>query len=184
MPTDPTGALCKTTKSARVLASSKTTLSADNISITETVFSQQNTIAIDSASLGIGEYEFALNGGAYQDSPVFTNVNAGIHTISVRDKNGCGIVNKEVSVLGYYKYFSPNGDGINETWHIRGVNSTFYATASIHIFDRSGRLLKVLDGTDKEWDGTFKSAPMPDDDYWFRVVLDDGRSFSLSLIHI
>ena len=176
--TDPTGALCETTKSARVLASSKTTLSADNISITETVFGQQNTIAIDSASLGIGEYEFALNGGAYQDSPVFTNVNAGIHTISVRDKNGCGIVNKEVSVLGYYKYFSPNGDGINETWHIRGVNSTFYATASIHIFDRSGRLLKVLDGTDKEWDGTFKGAPMPDDDYWFRVVLDDGRSFS------
>lgn len=176
--TDPTGALCETTKSARVLASSKTTLSADNIAITETVFGQNNTIAIDPASLGIGVYEFALNGGAYQDSPIFTNVSAGIHTISVRDKNGCGIVNEEVSVLGYYKYFSPNGDGINETWQIRGVNSTFYATASIHIFDRFGRLLKVLDGKNTEWDGTFKGAPMPDDDYWFRVVLDDGRSFS------
>lgn len=176
--TDPTGALCETTKSARVLASSKTTLSADSIAITEAVFDQRNTISIDPATLGIGEYEFALNGGAYQDSPIFTNVSAGIHTISVRDKNGCGIVNKEVSVLGYYKYFSPNGDGINETWHIRGVNSTFYATASIHIFDRFGRLLKVLDSKNTEWDGTFKGTPMPDDDYWFRVVLADGRSFS------
>jgi gliding motility-associated-like protein len=176
--TDPTKAFCETTKSVVVKASSKTSLTKDNITVTDVMFGQQNSITIDTSNIGGGSYEFSLNGGAYQDSNVFNNVKAGIHTISIRDKNGCGIVNLTVSVLGYIKYFSPNGDGINETWKIRGADSAFYASATIHIFDRFGRLIKTLTNKDDEWNGTFKGTPMPNDDYWFHVSLKDGRSFS------
>jgi gliding motility-associated-like protein len=47
----------------------------------------------------------------------------------------------------------------------------------VFVFDRYGRLLSQLDNNGPGWDGTFKGSPMPADDYWFRVELDDGRAF-------
>jgi gliding motility-associated-like protein len=34
-----------------------------------------------------------------------------------------------------------------------------------------------LDPLGPGWDGTFIGKPMPSTDYWFRVVLEDGREF-------
>ena len=59
------------------------------------------------------------------DSPKFDGVAPGMRTISVRDKIGCGVAVIEVGVIGYYKYFSPNNDGINDTWKVLGLNTTF-----------------------------------------------------------
>ena len=50
-----------------------------------------------------------------------------------------------MSVIGYRKYFTPNGDGINETWKILGIRSDFNAGSKVYIFDRFGKLLKELD---------------------------------------
>jgi hypothetical protein len=81
--------------------------------------STNNSIAIDNQNnnLGIGDYEFTLDDsfGTYQDEPNFDFVASGLHTIYVRDKNGCGTAAIEVSVIGYPKFFTPNNDGINDT---------------------------------------------------------------------
>jgi hypothetical protein len=37
----------------------------------------------------------------------------------VRDKNGCATVTDEVYLLMYPKFFTPNGDGFNDTWKIK-----------------------------------------------------------------
>jgi hypothetical protein len=43
---------------------------------------------------------------------------SGAYTVYVRDKNGCGIVTDKVYLLMYPKFFTPNGDGYNDTWSI------------------------------------------------------------------
>ena len=37
------------------------------------------------------------------------------------------------------------------------------------------KLLKELDPLSDGWDGTFLGNPMPQTDYWFKVLLQDGR---------
>src|SRR4029079_1235336 len=41
------------------------------------------------ASGGTGPYTFSLNGGAVQASNTFSNLNAGVYTITAQDANGC-----------------------------------------------------------------------------------------------
>ena len=82
-----------------------------------------------------------------------------------------------MSVIGYRKYFTPNGDGVNETWKILGIRSDFNAGSKVYIFDRFGKLLKQLDPLSNGWDGTYLGKPMPATDYWFRTFLEDGREF-------
>ena len=85
--------------------------------------------------------------------------------VYIRDKKGCGIGEFDVSVIGYKKYFTPNGDGIQDKWRILGINEFFQPNSKIYIFDRYGKLLKELDPKGSGWDGMFSGSPMPQTDY-------------------
>jgi len=165
---------CSTERTIAVFASNIATI--ENIEIID--LSTNNTIAIIVS--GEGDYEYALNNssGPYQDSNVFSNVGAGIHTVFIKDiKNDCGIVNENVSVIGFPKFFTPNGDSHNDTWHVSGVNSASQIQSEIFIYDRYGKLLKQLNPKETGWDGTFNGIKLPTNDYWFHVKLQDGRVF-------
>jgi gliding motility-associated-like protein len=177
---------CTRSKSITVTESEMANISLDDITVEDLTNDNTNTITIDPLNLGIGDYEFSLDEafGPYQDEPVFESVKPGIHTIYIRDKNsyytydyGCGIAQIDISVIGYRKYFTPNGDGVNETWKILGIRSDFNAGSKVYIFDRFGKLLKQLDPLSNGWDGTYLGKPMPATDYWFRTYLEDGREF-------
>ncbi|NNE32636.1 MAG: T9SS type B sorting domain-containing protein [Winogradskyella sp.] len=124
---------------------------------------------IEAIATGIGQYEYSLDGGPWQDQTLFNNVSPGEHTITARDKNGCGEVEEDVFVLDYPLYFTPNGDGTHDTWNIQNIGSS----AKIYIFDRYGKLLKQLSPTGLGWDGTFNGNEMPTSDYWFTVEYDE-----------
>ena len=136
-------------------------------------FTASNTVEIGVS--GDGNYEYSLDGFSYQSSSMFEDVPAGFYTIYVRDRNGCGITQREISVLGYPKFFTPNGDGINDVWRITGTNEQFQSDAFITIYDRYGKLLTQISPIDEGWNGMFQSNPLPASDYWFRVKLSDGR---------
>jgi len=139
--------------------------------------SENNTIIIDNQNnnLGIGNYEFALDeiSGPYQDESIFEHVKPGIHTIYIRDKNSCGSTQIDVSIIGYLKFFTPNGDGINDTWQVKGVS--FQPNSKIYIFNKFSKLLKIIDPNGIGWDGIYNGKLLPSTDYWFMVELDDGR---------
>ncbi|MGV6846429.1 MAG: T9SS type B sorting domain-containing protein, partial [Lutibacter sp.] len=149
------------------------TIQEDDLSITDD--SDNNTITINTTNLGIGDYEFALDDayGTYQDEPFFENVSPGIHSIYVNDKNRCGIAKIDVSVIGYPKFFTPNNDGINDTWKVLGVNENFYAKSLILIFNRFGKLVAKVDPKGDGWNGIFNGEYLPASDYWFKVELID-----------
>ncbi|WP_396157112.1 T9SS type B sorting domain-containing protein [Flavobacterium sp.] len=128
---------------------------------------------------GLGDYEFALDdiNGPYQSGNLFNNVPMGLHVIYVRDRNGCGSVGPiTVPVLGIPQYFTPNGDGYNDYWNVKGVSAQFNYLSRILIFDRFGKLLKQIGTTGLGWDGTFNGKPMPGDDYWYSIEFEDGRN--------
>ncbi|AZQ58868.1 T9SS type B sorting domain-containing protein [Maribacter sp. MJ134] len=115
---------------------------------------------------GDGSYEYSLNGGAFQDDPIFMDIPPGLNTIIINDKNGCGTTEPiEFLVVAYPKFFTPNADGINDLWNIRGIETL--TDPAVFVFDRYGKLIKQL-GPVGGWDGTFNGRPMPSTDYWFR----------------
>lgn len=135
-----------------------------------------NTIQI--SVTGDGDYEFSIDGQNYQDSNFFENAPAGFITVSVRDKRGCGITQELISVIGYPRFFTPNGDNVNDFWQILGANEIFQPNTRIHIFDRYGKLLRQLRPDESGWDGKFNARELPSSDYWFKVNLEDGREFT------
>ncbi|PKQ46312.1 Ig-like domain-containing protein [Confluentibacter flavum] len=156
-----------------VVESAIANITIDDVTIVE--LSDNNSITIDTNNLGIGDYEFSLDAssGPYQDQPVFNDVGAGVHTIYVRDKKGCGIASLEVFVLGFPKYFTPNDDGYNDTWNIKGLSDTFSQNSKVLIFDRYGKLIKELNPRGDGWNGTFNGQQLSATDYWFMVDLFD-----------
>ena len=164
---------CSQSKSITVVNSNIATI--ETIDINDV--SSNNTISI--VATGEGDYEYALDNsnGPYQDETTFYDVSPGFHTVYVRDKNGCGIANETVSVIGFPNFFTPNGDGYNDTWHIYGINTPSQSESKIYIFDRYGKLLKQLLYDSLGWDGTYNGNPMPTSDYWFYIKLGDNRIF-------
>ncbi len=138
-------------------------------------FSDSHTIEV--WATGPGSYEFQLDDGPFQDGTIFENVSPGPHTITIRDKNGCGSVTITIGVLDYMPYFTPNGDGYHDTWNLIGMNEVD-PSAKIYIFDRFGKLLKQLSPSGPGWDGTYNGNPLPSSDYWFRVDYTlDGKGY-------
>ncbi len=143
--------------------------------------SDNNSIRITTTSnnLGRGDYEFALQDENlrwvrdFQDEPFFENLRGGIYTILIRDKNNCGISQIDVSVLEFPDFFTPNNDGINDTWTIKGGNSVFYPESSITIFDRFGKIIASLEIDSEGWNGLYNGRKMPSNDYWFTFELTD-----------
>ncbi|PWL38276.1 hypothetical protein DKG77_08335 [Flagellimonas aquimarina] len=126
---------------------------------------------------GDGDYEYSIDAVNYQDSPMFENIQPGFITVYVRDKNGCGVSTDLVSVIGYPKFFTPNGDGVNDLWQIIGINDQFQAESIISIYNRFGKLMAQVSPKNQGWNGTFNNNELPASDYWFKVALEDGRVF-------
>ncbi len=125
---------------------------------------------------GSGDYEFALNNidGPYQDSNIFDTSSEFVYVIYVRDKNGCGItqetIEQDITLDGFPKFFTPNGDGINDFWQfVPPATLTQNPLEVIYIFDRFGKLLIQIDPVSQGWDGNFQGNPLPSSDYWFRA---------------
>ncbi len=161
--------VCSSIKNFTVVLSNAPTISQiDIVDWTD----NQNSITVNLSPISIGNYEYSTDGEHFQASNVFNGLANGVYTVTVRDINGCGIATQEVYLLNYPKFFTPNGDGFNDYWHIRF--SQFEPNFSVNIFDRYGKLLKAMNNA-AFWDGTLNGKILPSDDYWFSVIREDGR---------
>ncbi|MDA7706995.1 choice-of-anchor L domain-containing protein [Flavobacteriaceae bacterium] len=147
----------------------------DSIAIVDGV--ENNTVTIFVS--GEGNYEYALDSefSNFQDSNLFIGVKPGFHTVYVRDKNDCGTIQKNIAVIGFPKFFTPNGDGYNDTWHVYGINTPNQVNSEVYIFDRFGKLIIKLNPLGAGWDGTYNGDNTPSSDYWFYTKLQNNKIF-------
>lgn len=68
--------------------------------------------------------------------------------------------------------FTPNGDGIHDTWYIDYL--MYYPEVSVEVFDRWGNKVFSSIGYNDPWDGTNKGRELPMDSYYFIIDLNNG----------
>jgi gliding motility-associated-like protein len=66
----------------------------------------------------------------------------------------------------YPKFFTPNGDGYNDTWEIKF--SFYEQNLKVNIFDRYGKLIKTLNNTNS-WDGKYNGKG--------KLITPDGKMY-------
>jgi gliding motility-associated-like protein len=174
---------CEVIQSFQVFESEPPTITAANITVVEGT--SNNSITIDEAALGSANYEFELideNGNlvaAYQDLGYFDQLSGGFYSLYIRDELQCEEIVITIPVLYVPNFFTPNNDGFNDVWGIKGVVSGAYIFSKISIFDRYGKLLKTMSINQNFWDGTHNGALLPTNDYWYAIELtkSDGSVF-------
>ena len=157
-----------TTETVQVNPVNNLVISTENIS---EPFDTNQVIEV-SVSGGSGNYEYQLDGGNWQNSAIFQNVvGCENHIIKVKDAEGCSNEPETTfTILDYPKFFTPNGDGYNDLWNIRCLQTQ---AGIISIFNRHGKLLNQFKTNFPGWNGTYNGKLLPASDYWFIVTYYD-----------
>ena len=168
-PTQPTGLECWET------ATFNTTTCVWEIigeqPIIETISSDGNSIVIITSN--IGDFLYSLDGIIYQSSAIFPNIENRLYTIYVK-VNGCNEVVTDEHLHFYIsKFFTPNNDGINDTFDLKGIES--YNSSEVYIYDRFGKVLKSAINSTFSWDGFHNDNPLPSSDYWYVIIIEGER---------
>ncbi|MCZ8330892.1 MAG: T9SS type B sorting domain-containing protein [Flavobacterium sp.] len=112
-----------------------------------------------------GDFEFSIDGNNFQSSNIFQLQNGGIYTAYVKDRDFCGNDDFPFAYITYPAFFSPNNDGTNDFWTIKGMS--FYPNPEVTIFDRYGKVIAFINKQNPIWDGTYNGRKLTADDYWF-----------------
>lgn len=160
------GLLCENTRSIVVVISERPEISDVLIEGLQ----NNNTVTIISDMEG--DFEYQLDNGDFGPNNSFTDIVPGIHTVTIKDLNGCGTDTETIMVVGFHKFFTPNGDGINDKWQVTGISDL--KEPVVFIYDRYGRLLKQLNQDSLGWDGRFEGRNLPASDYWFKLTYTDA----------
>lgn len=123
---------------------------------------------------GFGDFEYSIDGITYQDSNVFTVSDGGLYTAFVREKYNCGDDQLQFIVITIPEFFTPNNDGINDYWIIKGL--IYYPKAEVKIFDRYGKAVVKLNALKYAWDGTLNGKLLTSDDYWYVLKANENST--------
>ncbi len=129
-------------------------------------FADNPSVTVDVIG-GTGPFLYQLDDQNFQSSNTYHNIPAGTHTITVIDET-CTNLTTNFTILDYPKFFTPNGDGFNDTWNIKGLST------DVFIFDRYGKLIKQIATDGNGWDGTYNGHQLPSTDYWFTIDYSEG----------
>ena len=128
---------------------------------------------------GTEPYLFSWQNGSL-DFNVITGLTEGIYNITITDNNNCQLylpsitlTDAAIDCLVIPNAFTPNGDGINDTWIIENLN--LFPSAYVYVYNRWGQELWV-GRPGNEWDGTFEGKLMPAGTYLYIIELFDGTT--------
>ena len=100
------------------------------------------------------------------------------YTVTVTNNNGCSATSsvtvKVIKDLVIPNAFSPNGDGLNDTWEISGLNLDPFCV--LEIFNRNGQIVYRSTGYTKPWDGSRNGKPLPVGVYYYIISANQNKN--------
>ena len=113
------------------------------------------------------------------EKPAVSPAENTLYLLKVVSADGC-VATDDVLVTVYKDIFvptafSPNGDGINDTWRIPFLNS--YTGAEVKVYNRYGQLVYLAAGSEVNWDGRFKGKPLPSGSYVWMISIASLKKF-------
>jgi gliding motility-associated-like protein len=125
---------------------------------------------------GTGNYTFNWSNGATSQN--LDNIGPGDYTLTISDENLCQLVLEFIieqatnECMRIPSSFTPNGDGINDTWVLGNIDA--YPAATVQIFNKWGNLLYETKGQYIPWNGKWNGNPMPSETYYYIIELNNG----------
>lgn len=147
-----------------------------NVSLIKTeqeCVSAKASVTINSAAL---PYHVQWSNGAITDE--VSDLNPGDYSVYIKDDH-----NKDTTI--FFKidelvceptagiYFSPNGDLINDTWHINRLH--YFPDFELFVYNRWGQQVHHQAGTYIPWDGTNLGSTLPDGAYYYILYLSKSN---------
>lgn len=118
---------------------------------------------------GSGGYNYLWSNG--KTSEEMSNLPAGSYTLSVTDVYGCEasetttVTRSNIACLTVPNTFSPNGDGVNDTWDINNIQ--LYPDCNMQVFNKWGAIVFESQSYPEAWDGTYQGTPLPAETYYY-----------------
>ena len=162
--------LCKASASYQVIVSTNPVIMRiDSVAL------RDREIVLD-PSYGTAPYTYAVDSREPDVNSIKRDLSFTAHTAKVVDAAGCTTTQQfimEPPAISIPEYFSPNGDGTNDTWVCPSL-ADVYPNALVSIYDRFGKMLIQFLGADANgWDGTYQGVPMPSTDYWYQIDIEE-----------
>jgi len=109
--------------------------------------------------------------------PVSTATDNITYTLTVTTGNDCQVVDqvyiKVLKKLNIANAFTPNGDGVNDTFQIKYLES--YPGNTVDIYNRYGEKVYSSVGYGVPWDGRYKGTDLPAGTYYYIINPKNGR---------
>jgi len=98
------------------------------------------------------------------------------YTLTVQTADGCSATASTTVTLLFQlvvpNTFTPNGDGVNDTWDVQHID--LYPNSTIQVFNRWGQSVYSSTGYGIPWDGTYKGSVLPAGTYYYVIDLKNG----------
>ncbi|MEJ5267097.1 MAG: gliding motility-associated C-terminal domain-containing protein [Bacteroidales bacterium] len=136
---------------------------------------------------GTAPYYFTYNQNVV-DFHVLTGLPEGVYNVTITDANDCKYEIKAISLTDYQvdcivipNAFTPNEDGINDTWIIENIE--LFPSAYIYVYNRWGQELWV-GRPGENWNGTYKDKLVPTGPYLYVINLYNGTKPYVGIVTV
>ena len=130
---------------------------------------------LDSDSDGVVDQLDSVNDDPYNDQDMdgYPNLDEKIAGTNPLDPNSYpnGFDNLALRAsIDIVEFFSPNGDGYNDTWQVREIER--YFNNQVWIYTRTGKQVFNVKPYNNSWNGTIDGIDLPAGSYYYRIDLD------------
>ncbi len=139
--------------------------------------SKDGSLEIITVTGGIAPYTYQWSSGTVKYETYIIGLKGDDYFVTITDANMCKyfdtltVESPDIECLEIPTCFTPNVDGKNDRWAIKGID--IYPDATIEIYNRWGVLIFKTDANyyNEPWDGTFKGKEVPVGSYIYIINL-------------
>jgi gliding motility-associated-like protein len=142
------------------------------------IIEEGESIQLQGSGGGVYQWSASTSPATIQAAaPVVTPTKTTTYTLTVTNDKGCA-ASDEMTVIVQKKLtipdaFTPNNDGVNDTWEITNIESR--QNVKLEVFNRWGSKVYESVGYPLPWDGTVAGKELPMNTYFYMISLEGGR---------